>query len=92
MENLKTKSKELKKEIIDLLVKKDLTGTVIFIRDKISNFSGRCIDHEVGGLCTKVLITNHNGREIDLVDDFDEELGTFDLDNFGIDFLLTLLD
>jgi hypothetical protein len=92
MENLKKKSEELKKEIINVLTKKDLTDKIIYIRDKISNFSGGCIDHEVSGLCTKVFITRHEGREIDLVDDFNEELGTFDLEHFGIDFLLTLLD
>jgi hypothetical protein len=92
MENLKKKSEELKKEIINVLTKKDLTDKIIYIRDEISNFSGGCIDHEVGGLCTKVFITRHEGKEIDLVDDFNEELGTFELDYFGIDFLLTLLD
>jgi hypothetical protein len=92
MENLKKKSKELKKEIVNVLTKRDLTDMIIYIRDEISNFSGGCIDHEVGGLCTKVFITRHEGKEIDLVDEFDEELGTFELDHFGIDFLLTLLD
>jgi hypothetical protein len=92
MNELKEKTLTLKEEIIGRLVKQDLTGQVIFIRDEISNFSGGCIDHEVGGLCTKVLITRHEGREIDLVDDFEEEVGTFELDYFGIELLLTLLE
>jgi hypothetical protein len=92
MENLKKKSKELKNEIINVLTKKDLTDKIIYIRDEISNFSGYCIDHEIGGICTKVFITRHEGKEIDLVDEMEEELGTFNLDHFGIDFLLILLD
>ena len=92
MKNLKEKTEELKKEIINVLITKDLTDIVIDIRDDLSNFSGYCIDHELGGICSKVFITRHKGREIDLLSDMNEELGTFNLDRFGIDFLLTLLD
>ena len=92
MNDLKKKKEELKREIIQLLMKKDLTDETLYIRDEISNFTGSCIDDEVGGLCTKVFITRHEGQEIDLVDDMNEELGTFNLDRFGIELLLTLLD
>jgi hypothetical protein len=92
MKDLKKKKEELKQEIINVLKEKDLTDDVIFIRDEISNFTGTCIDGEVGGLCTKIFITSHTGTEISLMDEFEEELGTFNLNDFGIDFLLTLLD
>ena len=91
MKDLKKEVEELKEEIIKVLITKDLTGEIIYIRDEISDFSGGCIDSEVGGLSTKVFITHHSGRDIDLEDEMESELGTFNLEDFGIDLLLTLL-
>ena len=82
---------DIKNQVLEKLMVIDLTGTVIYVRDEISNFTGSCIDHEVGGLCTKLCITSHNGGTITLNDDFGEELGEFKLDCFGLELLLTLL-
>ena len=88
---LQQKTNDLKQEIISVLLTKDLTGETFYIRDIISNFSGGCIDGEIGMLTTKVSITKHEGIEIDLENDFEEDLGTFELTYFGIELLLDLV-
>jgi hypothetical protein len=83
--------KDLKDQVLERLMEKDLTDEVIWVRDEISNFTGSCIDHEVGGLCTKLCITHHDGGTITLEDDFGDDLGEFELEDFGLELLLTLL-
>lgn len=92
MKNEMTKSvQDLKYQVLKRLMGMDLTDTVIYIRDEISNFTGGCIDHEVGGLCTTLLITSHDGGTITLEDDFGDDLGEVELENFGLELLITLL-
>jgi hypothetical protein len=83
--------KDLKDQVLEKLMEKDLTDEVIYVRDEISNFTSGCIDHEVGGLCTKLCITSHNLGTIGLEDDFGNDLGEFELEDFGLELLLTLL-
>ncbi len=86
------KVNDLKNQVIEKLSNTDLTGKLIFVRDEISNFTGYCIDHEIGGICTKLMITNHNNNTITLEDDFGDDLGEFELDIFGLELLIELLD
>lgn len=82
---------DLKDQVLEKLMEKDLTDEILFIRDEISNLTGGCIDHEIGGICTKLRITHHDGDTITLEDDFEEEVGEFKLEYFSLEILLTLL-
>ena len=82
---------DLKDQVLTKLMGMDLTDDVIYIRDEISNFTGSCIDNEIGGLCIPLIITSHEGDTITLENDFGEDLGEFELKFFGLELLLTLL-
>lgn len=82
--------KDLKNQVLEKLMEKDLTDEMIWVRDEISNFTGGCIDHEIEGLCTKLYITSHNHGTITLEDDLNN-FGEFELERFSLEFLLTLL-
>jgi len=83
--------RDLKNQVLEKLMVMDLTDDVIYIRDEISNLTGGCIDHEIGGICTKLCITHHEGSTITLEDDFGDDLGKFELGDFSLEILLTLL-
>ena len=87
---LQEKVNELKQELIKHLKTQDLTGTTIWVRDFISNSTGGSVDHEIGGMNSRLTIEDHDGDEIVLTDDCDEEVGTFNLQDFGLEFLMEI--
>lgn len=76
--DLKEKVRILKSEILQKLSTQDLVGKVIFIEDPI-NFP------------TTLVIQDQDGTEIDVEDDMGE-VKPIDLDDFGIDTLISLVE
>ena len=82
----------LKGELINELSQMDLVGKIVQVRDNVSNFTGGAFDETVSGMSTFATITDQEGDIIFLNDDFDDELGEYSLESFGLEFLIQMLD
>lgn len=81
----------LKSNLVSELKERDLVGKVIYSRDLMSDFMGGVLDSDIGGINTKLVIEEHDGSEITVSDDFDDQT-QIDLRDLGLEVLISLLD